>query len=759
MSDLRLEDLSPEDRRALKHNDPLLDEYAVRMEREYKLPSGLLVALKNAGERSESTGKNSVSPKGAVGVMQLMPGTAKQHGIADPTDPMEAIRGSATHVASLSDQLNTQDPSLLAAAYNAGPNRPSIRRGEVPKIPETQAYVQRVNAQMAAQAKPPAEDVISPEDMLPEDRGAATRAAMAKEYSPTSGMSNTELALAGAGKSVVDTARGVGQLAADWVVNPASRALIGRDAMDNMRGDQAEADARDRALMSTLPGNLGYAGGTMATMAVPAAAITKAAPVVKAAQALSQVPRVGGALSLALPAAVTGTALGAAAPVVQEGDRARNMATQGTLGPLTVLGMEGLSRGAGKLASTPMGQRVVEAVKAPFRAAGEFAEAVPGYGPAKSVFQTAVVGPSHLKGMSETERAAVETASKQGVPVYGSQLRKPGSALPASRTDEQRSAFSRAISRQFGENTDDVNMAFRNAEQRLGDNYQKLLGGKNLPIDAKTHLSDLADITKFNTSRSPRFAPNPDLQDAVERAAAAAKQSGAMTGEDFQQALRGYKAAAKQAMKGTELRPSDPHAAEGYNKLIDALTKQAENSLSKEELALFRQTNKEWRNMSMLDAIAPRDVNGAIDPRQLANLLSRKDKNAFVYGKGDQTLPNLAKYGVSYMEQPGTVPKGVVAKMGEMVNKTAPTVVGDLAAGVVLSEGLTPNEHESLPEKLGKYAAWALAADVGRRGYGRVTNPALLMPDLKAPQGALARIAAAGYPTGISRALMEREKE
>jgi Transglycosylase SLT domain len=84
---------------------------------------------------------NAVSPKGATGVMQLMPETAKGLGV-DPRDPSQNIDGGVRYLAKLADQFNG-DPVKIAAAYNAGPGRVQ-KFGGVPPYKETQGYVQKV---------------------------------------------------------------------------------------------------------------------------------------------------------------------------------------------------------------------------------------------------------------------------------------------------------------------------------------------------------------------------------------------------------------------------------------------------------------------------------------------------------------------------------------------------------------------------------------------------------------------------------------
>ncbi len=91
----------------------------------------------------------AVSPKGARGLMQLMPATAKQLGVADSFDPEENIRGGVKHFRSLMDNFNN-DLALSLAAYNAGENLVQ-RLGRVPDIKETQNYVRSITSRLEKQ--------------------------------------------------------------------------------------------------------------------------------------------------------------------------------------------------------------------------------------------------------------------------------------------------------------------------------------------------------------------------------------------------------------------------------------------------------------------------------------------------------------------------------------------------------------------------------------------------------------------------------
>lgn len=142
------------------------DEYRVRSKPEYRLPRnssrspedspfaneivaaadtfGLEPALLHAVITVESNhNPAALSPKGAMGLMQLMPGTSQRFGVSDPWHPEQNIRGGARYLSELLT-LFDQDLVLALAAYNAG-EKAVIRHGRrVPPYPETRSYVTKV---------------------------------------------------------------------------------------------------------------------------------------------------------------------------------------------------------------------------------------------------------------------------------------------------------------------------------------------------------------------------------------------------------------------------------------------------------------------------------------------------------------------------------------------------------------------------------------------------------------------------------------
>lgn len=119
-----------------------LDPYAETI-RSAASQFGVDPALVRAVIHAESAfNPRALSPKGAQGLMQLMPATAEELGVSNAMDEAQNIRGGVDYLARML-QLHEGDIRLATAAYNAGPG--AVRRyGGIPPFAETRAYVERV---------------------------------------------------------------------------------------------------------------------------------------------------------------------------------------------------------------------------------------------------------------------------------------------------------------------------------------------------------------------------------------------------------------------------------------------------------------------------------------------------------------------------------------------------------------------------------------------------------------------------------------
>lgn len=88
----------------------------------------------------------AVSPKGAQGLMQLMPGTAERFGVADVFDPEENITGGVKFLRFLFDEFGENNIDLVLAGYNAGEQAVHNSGDQVPPYHETKHYIEKVKA-------------------------------------------------------------------------------------------------------------------------------------------------------------------------------------------------------------------------------------------------------------------------------------------------------------------------------------------------------------------------------------------------------------------------------------------------------------------------------------------------------------------------------------------------------------------------------------------------------------------------------------
>ena len=117
--------------------------------KKYNLPESLLHAVITAESAYNPT---AISRAGAVGLMQLMPATAKRYGVKDRNNPYENIHGGSRYLRDLLNMFNN-DLTLALAAYNAGEGAVKKYGNKIPPYAETRNYVKKVKAYYAQYSK------------------------------------------------------------------------------------------------------------------------------------------------------------------------------------------------------------------------------------------------------------------------------------------------------------------------------------------------------------------------------------------------------------------------------------------------------------------------------------------------------------------------------------------------------------------------------------------------------------------------------
>jgi hypothetical protein len=485
-----------------------------------------------------------------------------------------------------------------------------------------------------------------------------------KPYSATEGMSNFDLAMAGAGKSVVDLGRGVKQ-------------LFGF-------GDQAEIDEaakRDRELMHTGAGLTGYLGGSLASMAIPG---TLAA---KGAGALGLTRTAAAASALTNPgtfgaAAASGALQGALQPTETGQSRVANTAIGGALGPLGNL----LGRG---------GTAIAHALSEPIAASASRAV---------QALQDAGVP------LDAAQRTGSVLWNRAKLMLSDNPLTTGAQAAFAGL---QQKTYNRALLRTMGETADAATPeVMGRAMTRMGKAYDDIATRNSMKYDhIEGPLNDILNSSAMNLNDSQHAILQKNADDILKKAAL---NDGTLSGDQFANVKKNLDALSASGDSDVASAGRDMRQA-----LNDALLKTAQETGNTADVEALKATNQQWRNMRNIEGAIDKTGEGDISPARLAGVMSQvKNRSNSIYGKGDTALADLAHAGNNLL--PNKTPnsgtptrllqQAILPAIGAGYEKLKGGDWQDIAKGAAVGVAIPKAAQLMLNSQRGKVAIDALRA-------------------------------------------------
>ena len=476
--------------------------------------------------------------------------------------------------------------------------------------------------------------------------------------------------LAGTGKAFSDVGRGVRQMFGG----------VSQQEVD-------DAARRDAPLMDTPEGFGGNVLGNVALSYGPGRALSGATAGMAAgpAKALLSTPVV--------QAGATAAAMGAAAPVTTGQDRAGNAFLSGVLG-------------AG-------GAAVAQGANAIVRPAWEQAGGAVADLAKKAVDKYGI--PLRAADVSENAVTRGFTKVMDTLPFSGGLKFKHG----------QQNAYNAALAKTIGESGDDLSAALAAAKPRLGQTYDALAARNTALLDTPDLVkidNALKDFLRRDTSPGNRDYTAMDnwvTQNILGKSTIHPPTGKLAVAGDIYKQLRSEARVDAQAAANR----GEAAKAELLTKIKETLDGAMRRSATPADAALYRLTDKQYGNMRTLEKLAPKDATGAADFTRLATLMQRggpgnlTNRNAMIYGEGDQTLPELAKIGTTFLGR-GAAPTAW-GRWAQQAGEVAPAATGTSA---LLGGLYSLNQAEEKEGQVPKFLGGALLAVGASKMLGGYAN-------------------------------------
>jgi hypothetical protein len=641
----------------------------------------------------------AVSPKGAQGIMQIMPETARDPGYGvkplqgwDGVNPMtapveEQIRFGTDYLKAMAQQ-HGGDTRLALAAYNAGPGAVQAAGNQIPNIKETQDYVEKIApmsggtqvaqndwrsraqaiempaAEIAAPAQPtsdwrsraqPLQITVNPTRKLEQGPAQApapsdwrSRAKATDTTLPGEDSGPRIAALQGFNSSVPGgnrVAAGLGAVTAKGYDVVTGGDLFKdksiADLYKTARQDQIKTEAENPGANA-----LGSAAGLVATLPLLSTKIltgTKATTGVRGA--VNAIPEALGAVGNF----VRGSKVTEGAGVVAKGVNLAGKAARSATVAAPVGGIYGYTNSQNDLNS---GAAVGDAATA----AG-FSAALGGAAPLASAALSRIPKPKVSEAIKEL---AATAKNKFGIDLSLDQIapskvrdtvQKISQNIPGSGVDafqeKQRTQWMRSVAKTIGEDSDNLGPeVLQNYLKRAEKDFDGVLGGKTITFE-QSDINALGDVAaqakrKVSTGLSDIVQNNVnDVLDNLTKFSVAKGGRREVAGEQLA-SLRSQLLADLPSIEGG----ARPQVA----KIIDQIDKVVNRHLSPAEVKQLADARLQWRNYRTLDPLLEKSTDGMIDPTQLMQkVASSKYIKASRKKTGEDDLVDLARIGKQFL--------------------------------------------------------------------------------------------------------------
>jgi hypothetical protein len=478
------------------------------------------------------------------------------------------------------------------------------------------------------------------------------------KYGPTAGMSGTQKFLAGAGKAVADTGRGLKQIgleiAQPFRSNDVTSLVTGENQAERYRREMDEVKRLDAPLMKTGAGLAGNIGGHVATTMLPAAGLSKLG------QAANLPKLVTGANAFINPssirgAAAAGAALGAIQPVGTDDSRIANAALGGATGGL----VQGTVNAIGRIAQ-----------------------------PIK-------------RSLSAVDEKAVKTLESAGVPLDAAQKSGSQRAMQVKRfltdnpvtaagqvaqAEKTAAGFTRAALREIGENADIADeQVLGRAASRIGGEFDRIATANPIKADNKL-LNDLVAVQQ-GAFKELESSPAQVVSNQVDEVLAKVN-GGHIDGKAYQS----IKSTLDRISNG-----SNPQLGYWARQLRETLDDALQRSAKPGDFDALKLARKQYGSLDKI--IKSVNPDGYVSPKKLynaSNVKSYGQKKAMATGKGQTQLQKLAKAGSRViperMPNSGTTPRALLqatlpAVAGGAYGATQGGDAGDIAKFAAMGAG------------------------------------------------------------------------